>query len=292
MCEIDDLELFSQSTARRGLTRREFSRLTLGVGLAGVLPSRVFADAPTGREVRIETPDGVADAFFVHPATGTHPGVLIWPDIFGLRPAFKDMATRLAAEGYAVLVINPFYRSQPAPTAPERADFSDPAVREALMALRNSLTAATAAVDATAFIGFLDQQAAVDTQRGVGTAGYCMGGPLVLRTAAAVPERVAAVASFHGGGLATDKPDSPHRLIPRMKAQLLIAIADNDDSKEPETKHLLRAAFAAAELPAEIEVYAGAKHGWCPPDSRAYDHTQAEKAWERLLALLGRALAG
>ena len=271
MCEIDDLELFSQSTARRGLTRREFSRLTLGVGLAGVLPSRVFADAPTGREVRIETPDGVADAFFVHPATGTHPGVLIWPDIFGLRPAFKDMATRLAAEGYAVLVINPF---------------------EALMALRNSLTAATAAVDATAFIGFLDQQAAVDTQRGVGTAGYCMGGPLVLRTAAAVPERVAAVASFHGGGLATDKPDSPHRLIPRMKAQLLIAIADNDDAKEPETKHLLRTAFAAAELPAEIEVYAGAKHGWCPPDSRAYDHTQAEKAWERLLALLGRALAG
>lgn len=291
MCEMDDLEQFSEAVAKRGLTRREFSRLTLGVGLVGALPSLAFAGATKGRDLIIETPDGKADAYFVHPSGGKHPGVLIWPDIFGLRPAFKDMATRLAASGYAVLVVNPFYRSKPAPTAPEKADFNDPAVREVLMALRNSLNAETAVTDAKAFVGFLDQQPAVDAQRGIGTAGYCMGGPLVLRTAAAVPERVAAVASFHGGGLATDKPDSPHRLIPNTKAQFLIAIADNDDAKEPETKNVLRAAFAEARRPAEIEVYAGAKHGWCPPDSRVYDHTQAEKAWDRLLALFGRALA-
>lgn len=289
MCEMDNLEDFARRD--RGLTRREFGLMTLGAGLAVALPRLAQAAATTGKDVEIKTPAGTADAYFVHPTEGKHPGVLIWPDIFGLRPAFREMATRLAESGYAVLVVNPFYRAKRAPTAPERADMSDPAVRDALMALRGSLSADTALADAKAFVAFLDQQAAVDAQRKIGTAGYCMGGPLVLRTAAAVPDRIGAGASFHGGGLATDKPDSPHLLIPSMKAQFLIAIAENDDAKEPAAKDRLREAFAKAQLPAEVEVYAGTKHGWCPTDSRVYAREQAERAWGRMLALFKRSLS-
>lgn len=288
MCDQDDLGGFANSP--RQLTRREFGRMTLTAGLVAAMPTRAFADHTSGRDVEIKTPDGTADAYFVHPAKGKHPGVLIWPDIFGLRPAFKDMATRLAETGYAVLVVNPFYRKQRAPTAPPKADFNDPATREMLMGLRNSLTPETAATDAKAFLTVLDQMGAVDPKRKIGTAGYCMGGPLVFRTAAAVPERIGAVASFHGGGLATDKPDSPHLLIPKTKAQYLIAIAENDDAKEPKAKDVLREAFAAAKRPAEVEVYAGTKHGWCPTDSPVYDHDQAEKAWARMTALFERSL--
>jgi carboxymethylenebutenolidase len=290
MCESDDLAGFAQRNA--GLTRRSFGLAVLGAGLSAGMPQLAFAAQTRGKDVDIKTPDGTADAYFVHPAKGKHPAVLIWPDIFGLRPAFKQMATRLAESGYAVLVVNPFYRSRRAPTAPEHADFSDPPTRNALMALLGTLTADTAQVDARAFASFLDQQSAVDTQRKIGTTGYCMGGPLVMRTAAAVPERIGACATFHGGGLVTDKPDSPHLLIPGMKAQFLIAIAENDDAKEPAAKDTLRNAFAQAKLPAEIEVYAGTKHGWCPSDSPVYDHDQAEKAWDRMLALFGRSLAG
>ena len=288
MCENDDLEYFARR--KQGLTRRSFGLSALGAGFAVAMPALVNAAETKGRDVEIKTPDGTADAYFVHPAKGKHPAVLIWPDIFGLRPAFKEMATRLAESGYAVLVVNPFYRTQRAPTAPEHADFNDPKTREALMALRGSLSPDTAKVDAKAFVAFLDQQSAVDTKRKVGTTGYCMGGPLVLQTAAAVPDRIGAGATFHGGGLATDKPDSPHLLIPGMKAQFLIAIAENDDAKEPEAKNVLREAFAKAKLPAEIEVYAGTKHGWCPTDAAVYDHDQAEKAWSRLLELFKRAL--
>ena len=159
------------------------------------------------------------------------------------------------------------------------------------MALAGALTPATAKIDADAFVAWLDQQEAVDTNRKIGTAGYCMGGPLVMRTAAVQAERIGAGASFHGGGLATDKTDSPHLLIPDMMAQFLIAIAANDDERDPKAKDTLRAAFAAAELPAEIEVYAGTLHGWCPPDAKVYDAAQAEKAWERMLALFAKALA-
>lgn len=297
MCEKDDFDEFARQQAR-GYTRRRFGQLGLSAGLgatlAAMLPGTAGAGAaaatPRGREVEIKTPDGITDAYFVHPPKGKHPAVLIWPDIFGLRPAFRSMADRLSEAGYAVLVVNPFYRTQRAPTAPEKADFSDPATRSALMALRNSLSPQTAATDARAFVAWLDQQAAVDTARKIGTTGYCMGGPLVMQTAAAVPARIGAGASFHGGGLATDSADSPHRLIPSMKAQFLIAVAENDDAKEPTVKDTLRAAFAQAQLPAEIEVYAGTQHGWCPPDSRVYDHAQAEKAWARLLALYQRAL--
>ncbi len=286
MCEQDDFGGFAQS----GMTRRRFGTMALGAGLGLTLPTLGLAADTKGRNVDIKTPAGTCDAYFVHPEKGQHPGVLIWPDIFGLRSAFEGMATRLAGAGYAVLVVNPFYRAQRAPTAPARADLKDPATRDALMALRATLNAETAQVDAKAFIGFLDQQKATDTRRKIGTAGYCMGGPLVMRTAAALPDRIGAGASFHGGGLATDKPDSPHLLIPNMKAGFLIAVAANDDEKDPAAKDTLRTAFAQAKLAAEIEVYAGTKHGWCPTDSPVYDHDQAEKAWERMQDLFKRSL--
>lgn len=288
MCELDDMEEFSKLAS--GVSRRRFSTLALGAGLAAALPRFAQAAETKGADVEIKTPDGTCDAFFVTPAKGKHPAVLMWPDIFGLRPASKEMATRLASSGYSVLVINPFYRTKKAPTAPEHPDFNDPTTRDALMALAGSLSPATAATDAKAFVAFLDAQAAVNKKMKMGTTGYCMGGPFVFRTAAAYPDRVGAAATFHGGGLVTDKPDSPHQLIPQMKAQFLVAIAENDDARQPEAKTVLKDAFAKASLTAEVEVYAGAQHGWCPPDSAVYNHDQAEKAWSRQLALFSKAL--
>jgi carboxymethylenebutenolidase len=289
MCELDDLEEFARRSGE--LTRRRFGAMALSAGLVAALPKRANAAQTIGADVDVKTPDGVADAYFVHPAKGRFPGVLIWPDIFGLRPTFKEMATRLAESGYAVLVINPFYRTKKAPTAPDHPDFNDPATRQSLMTLAGSLTPETAVTDAKAFVAFLDSQPSVDKKRKMGTTGYCMGGPFVFRAAATLPDRIGAGATFHGGGLVTDKPDSPHLLIPMMKAHFLIAIAENDDMKQPEAKDVLRDSFAKAHLPAEIEVYAGALHGWCPPDSHVYNHDQAEKAWSRLLAQFGNSLA-
>jgi carboxymethylenebutenolidase len=211
--------------------------------------------------------------------------VLMWPDIFGLRPAFRHMARRLAEAGFAVLVPNPFYRTKHAPTAPESPDFNDPPTRNALMALMGSLSPDTVGTDVRAYVGWLDSQSSVDRKRRMGTMGYCMSGPYTLRGAAALPDRIGAGASFHGGGLVTDKPDSPHLLIPKIHAPFLIAIASNDDQRQPEQKTVLREAFEKAKVPAEVEVYAGALHGWCPPDSRVYNDEQAEKAWSRMLAL-------
>jgi carboxymethylenebutenolidase len=242
----------------------------------------------TESEVDIETPDGTADAYFVHPSQDSHPGVLMWPDGFGLRPAFKQMAKRLAGSGYAVLVVNPFYRTKRAPTAAENPDLDDPATRTAL---RNTLSATTTVTDATAFVAWLDGQPSVNKERQLATAGYCMSGPFTLHTAAAFPERVGAGASFHGAGLVTDKPDSPHLLIPKMKAQYLIAIAENDDQRQPEAKDVLRGAFDKATLHAEIEVYPGTLHGWCPIGAKVYNHEQAERAWSRMLVLFQSALA-
>jgi carboxymethylenebutenolidase len=291
MCDkdaFDDMTEYQLKSA--AVSRRQFGALTLGAGVMALLPPVAGAAEVTESEVQIRTPDGTADAYFVYPTKGVHPGVLIWPDIFGLRPAFRQMGKRLAQSGYAVLVVNPFYRQQKAPTAPEHPDFNDAATRSALMALMGSLTPETSFTDAKAFVAFLDSQPSVDRKRKVGTTGYCMGGPLTMRTAAAVPERVGAGGSFHGGGLVTDKPDSPHLLVPKMKAHYLFAIAENDDQKQPDAKNVLREAFAQAKLPAEIEVYAGTLHGWCPPDSQVYNPAQAEKAWSRLLVLLKSAL--
>ena len=270
------------------LTRREFGAVSAGAGLAALLPRAANAQAVTEAEIDVTTPDGVADSYFVHPASGAHPGVLIWPDAFGLRPAKRQMARRLAESGYSVLVVNQYYRSQRAPIVESR-DFA--AVRETLMPLMGTLNAETHVRDARAFVSFLDSQSAVDGNRKMGTMGYCMGGPITMRTAAAVPDRIGAGASFHGGGLVTDQPDSPHLLVPQMQAHYLFAIAENDDENEPEAKNVLRDAFAQAGLPAEIEVYEGALHGWCPPDTLVYNEAQAERAWSRLLALFERALA-
>jgi len=292
MCDNDALDDMNEYNLRTGeLSRRRFGALTLSMSVVAALPRVADAAEVHESEIDIKTADGTADAYFVHPATGKSPGVLVWPDIFGLRPAFRQMGKRLAESGYAVLVINPFYRVKHAPTAPEHPDFNDPPTREALMNLMGSLNPQTAAVDAKAFVGFLDSQPAVDLKRKIGTTGYCMGGPFTMRTAAMFPDRVGAGASFHGGGLVTDKPDSPHLLVPKMKAHFLIAIAANDDQKQPDAKDKLRQAFAAAKLPAEIEVYPGTLHGWCPIDSQVYNQEQAEKAWARMLATFKTALA-
>lgn len=291
MCDdaaFDDM--IEHNLRQGGLSRRELGSLALGAGLVFALPRVANAAETTESEVGIKTPDGTADAYFVHPASGRHPAVLVWPDIFGLRPAFRQMGKRLAESGYSVLVINPFYRTQKAPTSPEKASFDDPETRKALMVLRGTLSPATARTDAQAFIAWLDAQAAVDTGRKAGTTGYCMGGPLVFETAALLPDRVGAAATFHAGGLVTDQPESPHLLIPKMKAHFLIAIAENDDQKQPEAKGVLREAFSRAGRPAEIEVFAGTLHGWCPPDSAVYHAEQAERAWERQLALFKTAL--
>ncbi len=291
MCDHDSLDDMIDYQRRSGeLSRRRFGALAAGMGVAFALPRLADAAEVSGSDIEIKTPDGTADAYFVHPTTGAHPAVLIWPDIFGLRPAFRQMGRRLAESGYSVLVVNPFYRNKKAPVAAEHADFDDPATRAALMALAGALNPQTAQTDAKAFIAFLDGQAAVDKKRKMGTTGYCMGGPLTVRTAAAFPDRVGAGASFHGGGLVTDQPESPHLLVPKLKAHYLFAIAENDDKRQPEAKDVLREAFAKAHLPAEIEVYAGAIHGWCPPDSKVYNEAQAEKAWHRMLLLFKTAL--
>jgi carboxymethylenebutenolidase len=291
MCDDHDLDEMDYAQ-RTALSRRQFALLTAGAGLAALLPPPADAAPITGSPVNIRTPDGVCDAYFTHPASGgTHPGVLMWPDIFGLRPTFQHMADRLAQSGYAVLVVNPFYRIRQAPTSPPHPSLGDPAVRKELMAMARSLTPQVTVTDARAFVPWLASQAAVSQSRKMATTGYCMGGPFTLRTAAEFPQRIGAGATFHGAGLVTAGPDSPHLLISRIKAQYLMAIAASDDAKQPEAKTVLREAFARAHLPAEIEVYPGTQHGWCVPDLQVYNHEEAEKAWSRQLALLKRALA-
>jgi carboxymethylenebutenolidase len=283
------------------LSRRDFVAFSVVAGLAAAAGLGSAADLPVVEtSVDVKTPDGTCDAVFIHPTTGSHPGVLIWPDAFGLRPSMRNIGKRLAAEGYSVLVPNPFYRVAKAPVFDDISsfDFQNPADRAKLQPLMASVTAAGAAEkDASAYIAFLDAQPQVDKAKKMGTQGYCMGGPLVVKTAAAVPHRIGAGASFHGGGLVTEKTDSPHLLAPKIKARMYFAIASNDDQRQPDAKDKLREAFAAAKVPAEIEVYAGALHGWCVPDMPArngtaiYSKPDAERAWSKLLALYKAALA-
>ena len=261
------------------LSRRDFALGASAASLAVFLPSPANALTVSGRSLAIKTPDGEAQAYFVAPTSGRHPAVLVWPDIMGLRPAFEGMARRLAESGYAVLVVNQFYRSTKTPFT------ALPEARDKAMGWRKALTSDATRDDASAFVPWLDQQPQVDVKRDMGVTGYCMGGPMTFLTAVAHPDRVRAIASFHGAGLVTDAPDSPHRLVPQLKGRALIAIAQNDDARAPTDKDQLRAAFAAAKRPAELEVYP-ANHGWCPPDSPAYDKTQAERAWARQLVLL------
>jgi carboxymethylenebutenolidase len=286
--------------AETDLSRRDFIALSVAAGLAAAAGSALGAAQPVvENDVTIKTPDGTCDAAFFHPPTGSHPGVLIWTDAFGLRPAMRDIGKRIAAEGYAVLVPNPFYRVAKAPIFDSASSFNfqNQADMAKLQPLMGSVNAPGAAEkDAMAYIAFLDAQSQINKAKKIGTQGYCMGGPLVVKTAAALPNRVGAGASFHGGGLVTDKPESPHLLAPKIKARMYFGIASNDDQRQPDAKDKLREAFAAARVPAAIEVYP-ARHGWCVPDmptdngAPIYSMPEAKRAWSKLVALYKMALA-
>jgi carboxymethylenebutenolidase len=280
------------------LSRRDFVAMSIAAGIVAAAGSAAAADV-VEKNVEVKTPDGVCDAAFIHPSTGSHPGVLIWPDAFGLRPSMRDIGKRIAAEGYSVLVPNPFYRVAKAPVIQDPSSFSfqNPADMAKLQPLMASINAAGAVEkDAPAYIAFLDAQSQVNKAKKMGTQGYCMGGPLVVRTAAALPDRIGAGASFHGGGLVTNAPTSPHLLAPKIKARMYFGIASNDDMRQPDAKDKLREAFEAAKVPAEIEVYPESLHGWCVPDmpmqngKPIYNKADAEKAWAKLVALYKRAL--
>jgi carboxymethylenebutenolidase len=282
------------------ITRRDFVKTTAVAGFAVAAGASLGAQQVVETNVEIRTPDGTCDGAFIHPATGSHPAVVIWPDAFGLRPSMRDLAKRLAAEGYSVLVPNPFYRVATAPVFEDVSNFNfdDPAQRSKLTPLMGSINAEGAAErDAAAFIAWLDAQGQVDRNKKVGTQGYCMGGALVVRTAAAVSNRVGAGASFHGGGLVTTSPNSPHLLAPKIKARMYFGVAANDDAQQPDAKTKLKEAFDAAKVPVEVEVYP-AQHGWCVPDmpkqpsgQPTYNKAEAERAWGKLLALYKSALA-
>src|SRR6266849_3301454 len=279
------------------LTRRDCVTMTVAAGLAAAAGSDVTAQQVVEKNVEIKTPDGTCDAAFIHPASGTHPAVIIWPDAFGLRPSMRDMAKRLAAAGYTVLVPNPFYRVAKSPVYEDASKVNFQTERPKLTPLMGSIQAdGTIERDAPAFVAWLDMQKEVDRNKKIGTQGYCMGGALVVRTAAAVPGRIGAGASFHGGGLVSDAPTSPHLLAPKIKARMYFGIATNDDMQQPDAKDKLKATFAAANVPAEIEVYP-ALHGWCVPDmpvrdgAPIYNKVEAERAWGKLVALYRAALA-
>jgi carboxymethylenebutenolidase len=279
------------------ISRREFAAMSLAVGAtaaAGI--SGASTTAVTEADVQVHTPSGVCDAALVHPqGKGGWPAIILFVDAFGLRPAMRDMAKRLAADGYTVLVPNPYYRSTKAPGIDPGFDFTNPADRAKLEALRALLTSDAVMQDAVAYVKFLDSQASVDKKAKMGVFGYCMGGPMTMQAAAALPERIGAGASFHGGGLVTDKPDSPHLLVPKMTAQYYFGIAANDDERQPDAKTKLDRAFHAANLPAKIEVYEGMLHGWCVKDmplqagKPIYNEASAERAWNELVALFERA---
>ena len=288
----DKHDLENAQTA--SVSRRDFLARSVAAGLVAATGHSVAATLTVVEtEVTVKTADGICDAAFVHPASGAYAGVIIWTDALGLRPSMRDMAKRLAAEGYSVLVPNPFYRVSKAPqfTTAATLDFKNPDTMTKIRPLMSTVQAAGAAEkDAIAYVAFLDAQPQVDKTKKIGTQGYCMGGALVVRTAASIPDRIGAGASFHGGGLVTDKPDSPHLLAPKIKARMYVGVAGNDDQRQPDAKDKLKESFTKAGVPAEVEVYP-AKHGWCVPDmpmedgAPIYDKAQAERAWSKLVAL-------
>ena len=291
MCDELTVKDNEEFLRKRDLTRRDFNRSAASVALTLMLPAVAHAMEVAEEEVLVDTPDGMADCYFVRPVEGAHAAVIVWPDIMGIRTSFRMMGRRLAESGYSVLVVNPYYRTAKGAVIEDGESFGMPAVRERLMPHARSLSPETCVTDGRAFVKYLDAQPSVDTNRKIGTTGYCMTGSYTMRLAAAMPERIGAGGSFHGGGLATDNDNSPHLLASKMQAGFLIAIAANDDGKDPNAKVLLREAFDNAGVNAEIEVYEDTLHGWCPPDSAVYNEAQAERAWSRLLALFERELA-
>lgn len=297
MCDETTERELDAYLEKKGLTRRGFAAgasaaITVSslTPAAYATPEREDIDL-TETEVSVSTPDGEADALFIHPSEGAHAAVIFWPDVHGVRPAFFDMARRLAGEGYSVLAVNPYYRTMTGRLFFDGESFRDPGGRERVMPHYNALSPQTVATDAKALTAWLDKQAAVDTSRGIGAVGFCMTGSWTLRAAAAVPDRIKAPCSFHGGGLVTEEADSPHLLADKITGGVLIAIAENDHEREPDAQGALIAAFEAAGVPAEIEVYEDAMHGWVPTDSRAHHPEQSERAWSRMLALFEKQLA-
>jgi len=291
-----------QNEKNNDLARRDFVALSVAAGMTAAAASSALAKDLEVVEtmVDVKTPDGTADAAFIHPASGSHPGVLVWTDAFGLRPSMRAIGKRIAAQGYSVLVPNPFYRVAKAPFDDASTfDFANKDDMAKLQKLMGSVNAeGNPEKDAAAYVAFLDEQKQVNKKKKIGTQGYCMGGPLVVRTAASLPDRIGAGGSFHGGGLVTDKPDSPHLLASKIKAHMYFGIATSDDSRQPDAKDKLKEAFAAAHVPAEIEVYAGSQHGWCvsdmpkqPNGMPIYNQADADRAWGKLVALYKVGLA-
>ena len=289
MCDEQDLARW----AKGKLSRRAFGGSAMAAGVAACTPMDGAGGMPEASGglsegmVSFDAPGGTMDGFFVHPAEGRSPLVLFWPDIAGLREAKRQMARRLAGEGYAVFVANPYYRDVAGQQFEDFADFAANGGWDKARQWRPKLDAEAIQADARAAVAWLDTQDAVDTGRGIGTQGYCMGGPFTVWSVAAVP-RMKAAGSFHGGGLVRDADTSPHRML-REDAHYLIAVARNDDEKDPDAKTAFRAAMDEAGSKGEVEVYA-ADHGWCVPDSPAYDEAEAERAWGRLLATYAEAL--
>ncbi len=279
------------------ISRREFTALSIAVGVAAATgASGAVTPEVVDTDVQVTTAAGVCDAALIHPQQGAWPGVILFTDVFGLRATMRAMAKRLAADGFTVLVPNPFYRNSKPPGLSPEIDFSNPADRAKIDVLRAPLTSAAVMQDATAYVQFLDSQASVNTKARMGAFGYCMGGPMTMQAAASNPERIGAGASFHGGGLVTDKPDSPHLLVPKMKGQFYFGVAMNDDERQPDAKTKLAEAFKGAHLQAKIEVYDGCLHGWCVKDMPKtagkppiYNESQAERAWGELTNLFKRA---
>ncbi|MBU6269011.1 MAG: dienelactone hydrolase family protein [Sphingomonadales bacterium] len=289
MCDEQTAAAEDAALAALGLTRRAFA---LTGGATALWAATVSTAVAAGNDlaeatVRIPTADGMADAFFVHPVRGTHPGIVVWPDIAGLRDAYKVQARRLAQAGYAVLVVNPYYRSAPAPVLNSFSEFRTPEGQARLKPMIASINPARTTADAAAFVTWLDTQPAVSRKRHIGSVGYCMGGPFAVRTAVAAPARVGAAASMHGGGLVSEAPDSPVKLLANTRASYLFAIGRNDDARSPGDKDALKAAAAVAHRPAEIAVYA-ADHGWTTLDGTTYNKAEAERAWARMLALFAK----
>jgi carboxymethylenebutenolidase len=282
MCDSDSDKSFIVDAS---FTRRSVVLTMSSVAAMAGLPGAAFAANVVETDVMVPTPDGKADAVLLHPAgSGSWPAVLMWPDILGLRPVFREMGRRLAADGYAVLVPNPFYRTKRAPVVTGPVDFNNKDDMAKLMSLKATLSDEAIDRDAAAFITFLDKQKQTNVHKGAGVQGYCFSGPFAFHTGAVRSDRIRAVATFHGGGLVTKEASSPHLLIPKTKASFVVAIAQNDDQKQPDAKDVLKAAFAAAKRPAVVEVYP-ADHGWCVPGSQAYSEPAAERAWAELLKL-------